>query len=399
VSRRLPLGGDPETYHLLAERMASGRGYVRPFGLAGVAGDVPTAEFPPLFPALLAALDLAGIDSPTGQKLAMAVVGAITAVVVGLVGRRVAGATAGLVAAGIVAVHPVFFENDAALAAESLYVLVVAGVILAAFRAMSVAGTVPWAVLGVLVGAAALVRAEALAFVPLLVVPAALRPGRDGAWLSRLSRMAAACGAAVVIVAPWTIRNALAVDAFVPVSSNAGTLLAGANCDAVYSGPDTGLWSLDCVFQIDAPASTEGERNAAYLDAGVDYVTDHLEEVPRVVAVRVLRTWGLFDPAGQTAWETFESRHRTWHRVGYGVHVAVVVLALAGALRLRLRLRRTVTLLPLLSMVVMVTVVSAASYGNQRFRVAADISLAVLAGAGAAHLGARAIRFFGHLRS
>lgn len=388
VSRHLPLGGDPETYHLLGDRLASGRGYVRPFGLVGVPGDVPTAEFPPLFPGLLAGLDLAGIDSPTGQKLALAAVGAATAVVVGLLAGRLAGSGAGIAAGMVVALHPAFFENDGGLASESLYVLAVATILLAAYRALESDRLTRWVALGALVGLGALVRAEALGFLLVLVVPGALLH-LGGSLRLRWIRIAVAGAAATAVVAPWTIRNAIAVDAFVPVSSNAGTLLAGANCDDVYSGPATGLWSLECVFQIDAPARDEGERNATYFDGGLDYMADHASAVPRVVGIRVLRTWGAFDPAGQIEWETFESRHRRWHWAGYGAHIAVVLLALPGVMLLR---SRGTTLLPLLATALLVIAVSAVAYGNQRFRVAADVSLAVLAGTTIGHLARVASR-------
>ena len=42
--------------------------------------------------------------------------------------------------------------------------------------------------------------------------------------------------------APWTIRNAIRLHAFVPVSNNVATLVDGANCDATYHGQQIGLW-------------------------------------------------------------------------------------------------------------------------------------------------------------
>lgn len=392
VTRQLGVRGDAETYHLLAQGLADGRGYVRPFGLVGVAGDVPTAEFPPLFPGLLALFDLAGVDSATGQKLALAFVGALTTVVVGTVARQLAGAAAGIVAAGVVAFHPAFFESDAGLMAESLYVLTVAAVLSVAYVALRRAQPGWWAALGALIGVAALVRTEALALLFVLVLPAALlrrRPGVvEGERRQRATLAAVAALAGIAVISPWTVRNALVLDAFVPVSSNAGTLLAGANCDAVYSGGHIGLWDFGCVLAVDAPHDREAARNAAYLSTGLDYMVDHAGAVPRVAAIRALRTWGAYDPAGQLQWETLENRHAGWHRFGYGVHVVVVAFAVPGAVWLG---RRT-TLLPVVAMGVMVTAVSATGYGNQRFRGAADVALAILAGAAIAALVARRSR-------
>ena len=52
VADDLVLTGDAQTYHLLAARLADGDGYVR---VGGALEGAPTAEFPPLFPAVLAA--------------------------------------------------------------------------------------------------------------------------------------------------------------------------------------------------------------------------------------------------------------------------------------------------------------------------------------------------------
>lgn len=386
VTRHSVLRGDAQTYHLLARALASGRGYVRPFGLVGVGTDVPTAEFPPLFPGLLAVLDLAGVDGPTAQKLALAALGALTAMVVAVVARRLAGPTAGMAAGAVVAVHPAFFESDAALMAESLYVLVIAGVLYASYGALRTGRPRAWALLGALIGGAALVRAEALALLVILVLPSALLRRRpaviEGTRRERVKLAAVTAAVAIAVVAPWTLRNAIALDAFVPVSSSAGTMLAGANCDTVYEGDDTGLWSFDCVLAVEAPLHAEAPRNAAYLAAGTDYMVEHAGSLPRVATIRALRTWGAFDPGGQLRWETVESRDEGWHRLGYAVHVVVVALAILGASRLR----RSTTLVPLGAMAGLVTLVAVVAYGNQRFRAPADVALAVLAGVAVAGL-------------
>src|SRR5205085_5912220 len=83
VARHLPLIGDAQTYHLLARNLARGRGYVRPHELAATGRTLPSAEFPPLFPFLLAAVVKLGGAAVTSQKLAMAALGTATVVVIG----------------------------------------------------------------------------------------------------------------------------------------------------------------------------------------------------------------------------------------------------------------------------------------------------------------------------
>jgi hypothetical protein len=108
----------------------------------------------------------------------------------------------------------------------------------------------------------------------------------------------------------------------------------------------------------------------------LDHVRDHLSELPRVMAVRVLRVFGLWSPANQLDWEAEEGRDRAALGAGWVVHLGVLAAAVAGAVVAR---RRRLPLAPLAGCVVLVVVVAALTYGNQRFRVTAEPALVVLA--------------------
>src|SRR4051794_29520618 len=134
---------------------------------------------------------------------------------------------------------------DGALMSETLYGPLIAGVLLAAYAVHDRARLWAAALLGALIGLAALTRSEALLFVPLLAWPVAWRAGADGR--ARLAVAAVATVACVLVVAPWTIRNAVQFDAFVPISTNDATVLAGANCPLTYHGVDLGGWNIKCI--------------------------------------------------------------------------------------------------------------------------------------------------------
>ena len=53
VDPQVPQLSDASAYHLLANDLADGKGYVRPFDLSAFGLTHPTAEYPPLFPAVL----------------------------------------------------------------------------------------------------------------------------------------------------------------------------------------------------------------------------------------------------------------------------------------------------------------------------------------------------------
>src|SRR5439155_11107905 len=127
----------------------------------------------------------------------------ITIVLVSLIARHVAGERAGIAAAAIAAVYPIFIGVDGALMSETLYGPLIAGSLLAALHLLDSPAVRTAAVLGGLIALAALTRTEALLLVPLLALPLAWRGGAAG----RPRRIAATLGACALVLAPWVIRN------------------------------------------------------------------------------------------------------------------------------------------------------------------------------------------------
>jgi Dolichyl-phosphate-mannose-protein mannosyltransferase len=373
-----PPVGDALTYVLLGRGLAHGHGYVRVDALAATGLHVPTAEFPPLWPGVLAVPQRLGIESATGLRLVGAVIGAATVAVIGLLARRVATPTVGLVAAGLAAVNPYFISFDASLQAEGLYALLVATVLLLVATALTdgAARWRWWVAAGFALGLAALTRTEALLVLPVVVVPAAKAGVGAAGWWRRVGMV---CIGVVVLLGAWTARNAIRLDVVQPVTNNSGTLIAGGNCDGVYSGYQIGLWRLDCVQATDVTGLSETDAAARYRRAGLDYARDHQGHVPVVVAARVVRTWGAWNPSRQTDYESLEGRPKPWINASWVVGWIVLVLAVVGAVVQRRR-RRPMWLL--LGPVVVATATAAVAYGNSRFRMVAEPGLAVLAAVG-----------------
>jgi hypothetical protein len=367
---------DAGAYHLLGAHLADGQGYIRPFDRTLLGEVRPTAEYPPLLPAVLAVAGLVGVDGVDGQQLVLCLLGTGTVVVVGLLGRRVGGPTVGLVAAAIAACYPMLFQSDAVLMPETPFALLVATSLLLAHRAAAAPSTGRFLVAGAVTGLAALTRAEALLLAPLLFVPLALRlPGETTR--RRLLLGLGGVAGALMVVAPWTVRNAIRFDgALVPVSNNLGSALAGANCDKTWSTSQTGLWLYECFGGFDLTGQDEAEAAAAQRARGLEYVADHLGRLPTVVAVREARTLGVYDIEQQVLVESFEGRTVRWQTIGTRTWWVMAPLAVAG-LVVALRRRRLVW--PLVSTFVLVVATTAVTYGNQRFRMAAEPAAVVLA--------------------
>ncbi len=90
------------------------------------------------------------------------------------------------------------------------------------------------AVAGAMLGAMSLVRSSAVFLVPVLAVVVLMR-GR--AWRQRFTEIAVAALMMLAVVTPWTIRNALVLNAFVPLSTTDGVnLYMGHNPDTPTQG-------------------------------------------------------------------------------------------------------------------------------------------------------------------
>jgi hypothetical protein len=156
------------------------------------------------------------------------------------------------------------------------------------------------------------------------------------------------------------------------LSNNLGGLLAQSNCDPAYSGPKVGDLVPRC---LGPPVGlNEDDRSRHWRDKGLEYAGDHLEDLPRVAAVRLLRTFGLYD--GLDAVYDAESRNAHLQRVGIVGYYPLLLAAIAGAVLLR---RRRQPLSLLLAPVAMAAITSVAAYGSLRFRTAAEIPLVLLA--------------------
>lgn len=94
---------------------------------------------------------------------------------------------------------------------------------------------------------------------------------------------------------------------------------------------------------------------------GLHYVEGHLTRVPLVVAIRVLRGWGLFDPVQQARWTAAETCSPTWQEAAWPVTLLLLVLAIPGFVLLRKdRLALALTAGP----AVVATLVLAVAYGK-----------------------------------
>jgi 4-amino-4-deoxy-L-arabinose transferase-like glycosyltransferase len=366
--------GDQIYYNDMANQLARGHGFTDP------RDGSQQAEHPPLTSIVLAPTTWVAEEiSPGGrhllpQRLTMAVIGAGVVLLLGLLGRSVAGDRAGLLAAGIAAVYPNLWINDALVMSETLAALSVALAILFAYRLIRAPSLVNAAWLGAACGLAVLVRAELGLLLPVMVLPVVLML-KALPFARQALVFVVCCLAALAVVSPWLVANLIRFDEPTFFSTNDGLTICGANLDGVYYGDGIGLWSIECADHP-VPKGDRSVTSNALRSEGLHYIRDHLGRVPVVVAVRVARVWSLYAPGQMASYNTGEGRDVEVSWAGFAAFWVLVPCAVVGAVTLR---RRRVPITPLVEQFVMVTITAAAIYGLVRFRVPAEVSLVVLA--------------------
>jgi len=383
------LAGDQYFYSAEANSLARGDGFVEPFAAILAPGQTPpAADHPPLTVVVLAPVSWLADHTPLGddadanvaaQRYAMVLLGTLLVFLVGLLGRRVGGDTVGLVAAAIAALSPNIWVNDGLVMSETLTMVLTVAVLLAAFAWYDAPTARKGVLLGALFALAGLTRVELLLLVPLVMAPAVVR--RAWAPRDRALRIATSLGVCALVLAPWVVFNLSRFDEPTFISTNDGLTLAGANCDSTYHGEGTGLWVGRGVARCygDVPSGLDqSEVSQRLRDIGLDYISAHKSRAVVVAAVRVGRTWSLFHPADMIDFNKGEGRESWVTRLGLLVYYPTLVAAIGGAVVL-VRRRRFLLLWMVLVPAFVVTIASAVTYGQTRFRVPAEPSLAVLA--------------------
>lgn len=178
----------------------------------------------PLYPMWLAFWHAVTGSNYDAVVYAQCLLGAAAVLVTYALGLRVADRTSAAIAAGAVAVSPVLVQQVQYFIPEILFTLVLALVALTLVRAWQAPTVRRFVVAGLLVGVANLIR-PTLLFFPVFVAAALLLAARGRAGSVR--HAAAYMLAAYLVTTPWTIRNYVVHDTFLPLSTSNATLWIG----------------------------------------------------------------------------------------------------------------------------------------------------------------------------
>ncbi len=284
---RRPVGlYDPARYLGYAQQIARGHGYVEP--LTGQA----TAYYPPGYPYFLGAVAWVcrhvglGDHVPQVAGYLQAVIGTATIGAAAVVARRILNPAAGVVAAVLLALYPNLIFHTAALLSETLYNGLFVGALAVLLWRPRREGLSTGRLLGfaVLLGLAVLTRPISVAFLPLLALVwwFDTRSLRTAA-----ARIGVVVGVLVLLVAPWAVRNAVRMHAFVPLSTNTGDNLcighhphAGGAFDAF--DPRTARF-CDTGDGVQFGSRSEVRNNDVKTSRALEYLRGHLSREPWLI--------------------------------------------------------------------------------------------------------------------
>ncbi len=275
---------DAGTYNRLASNVAQTGDYDTGSGPGTGAGGSrgPTAYFPPGFPYFLAVADL--IDGHAGghkaalkgERIEQAVAGTVAVGLLGLVALELLGPAVALVAMALGAGYPVLIEQTGTLVAENLLVVLELAAVWTALRARGSPHPYRWiAATGALTGLATLTHQNAI----LLVLPLGAAAWATGT-RARGTALLVLCTAATIV--PWTVRNAVELHHFVPISDETGITLVGTYNR--YSAAERQIpdkWRFFWTIPSDAHlVKTAGRFTEPALDArlrsqALSYIGDH----------------------------------------------------------------------------------------------------------------------------
>lgn len=275
-------------YHILGSNLANGKGYVTPQG-------DPYIFRPPGYPFFLAIVYRLFGPLPDVARMANVFLGALTCLPVYAFARRLWDWKVGLIAAAGIAVHPLLIYLTGLIYPESLTIFLIALSFYLTLAARQSSRVWPLLFLALTLAELIYLRPSFILWTLSLVV---------WVWVAfstlrtRLKNAVIVIGGALILIAPWAVRNTLTFGEFSWMSTNGGvTFWASnnplANGGWVEPGPET--WQ-----GADPPADLRGwpdltpqESERRFQAQGMQWIRENPGAFLRLIPKKILRAFEL----------------------------------------------------------------------------------------------------------
>jgi len=390
---------DAVAYGRIAANLDRGEGFT-----VGRTATQPSTNYSPGLPLLVSIVYRAsgGVHERLA-RIVLALIAWLAVPLAFLIGRRLSGPTAGLIAAAAVAIHPALLEYGGMLMSEPLATTLLAGAIQAMLWAGDGERLRRCALPGALLGALALTRPEYLG-VAIVLDAVVFARGIGADWRRSLGQAAVLALGVVLVVLPWTVRNAVLLDRLIPISTGGGQVLfagsympSGGDPERVgrevlerhpglterlaaeYVRPGAGLESVLAHVRLEQILAALAEQRYPQLETdralgrmGRERLWEDVTERPvdyaGFLAAKLWRVWGHGprEVMRKRGWEVFQ-----WALLAFGLVGLVFLLA-----------RRRWEAIPILTVMVAITAISLLLVATPRRALVMMPLVASLAGVG-----------------
>ncbi len=383
--RDLSIRGDAWVYYYESRLNATGNLFIDPAVVQFQHIAMPAADHPPLFIFILTALNLLGIQGFLSQIAFNGLLGVVTVVVIGLVGRRIAGPRLGLIAAIVAALYTGLWSWNGLLLSETTSALAGALTMLFAYRYWDDRRTRDLVWLSFAVCAAAMSHGELLLYFPFIVLPLLISTWRRDGQLGPVLRAGGLVTLiAVLLMGPWIGYNLSRFRQPTFITSQIGRALDSGACGEAYFGDTIGFWDIKCIGRTisakDKARMDQSELDKALRVEALTAMGQNKGQFVKVAAARVGRLTNVYRPTQQIAMDQ-SAEGREWWVTGGALSTWYLLagFGIAGAISLR---RRHRLLFPLLATMCASVVGAIACFGTTRYRAPSEPALVLVAAVG-----------------
>jgi 4-amino-4-deoxy-L-arabinose transferase-like glycosyltransferase len=266
---------------------------------------------------------------PTVVRLVQIPLGATVILLTWVLARRLFGSRVAAIAALVVAVYPLAWQYEELLYPESFATPLALALLILAFTRTPTARRA--VLFGLVLGVALYFRATSEIF----IVPALVAWCLRTSWRRGLVLAVVAGLTAVVVVAPWTIRNAIVMHGFVPISMESGAAYGTFNPQSATNPFGPWAWQPDPKSDADLYNKQHPLSDVTLLSRlehrAISYVEAHPSSLLKAFYWNgITRFWDLRPRSRSLAEVPYEGRSRLVTSLGLDMYDVLLPLSIVG---------------------------------------------------------------------